>query len=463
MKNRILSAVIAAALAVGAFSAPVRERLGESSVYASASPSTASVAAPQASKKSGTYTQTGSLKITLSCATKDASIYYSLNGANYKTYNSSVTISKNSTLKIYAKKDGVKSKVQTYTYKLTPSVKVSHNNGTYSGEQKITLSSPVSGVKFYYTLDGKTPTTSSKLYTSAGIAVKKSQTLKVLAVKSNWTSRYITKKYTITTGKDDDGLVPDPDDLSLLDDYEKKWFYNQLSDKHKQAYARLFKSARKFEEYTDLSDLGLTVNELSQAFWAFDYDNPQFLGLGDGYAYSYMGSKTLGAYISYNRTQSDISAIQEKFDTKCQSVIKNASSLKTDYAKLKYIHDWIVNNTDYLNDRSLKYVSEADGAIVYGKALCEGYSKTFMYLAQSLGIECVCVVGTANNGTTTAEHMWNMVKLENAWYHVDVTWDDPLPSPQLNHDYFLISDRTIRKDHTVKNPVALPSAPRDYE
>lgn len=84
-----------------------------------------------------------------------------------------------------------------------------------------------------------------------------------------------------------------------------------------------------------------------------------------------------------------------------------------------------------------------------------------MYFAQSMGYECVCVVG----GASGIDHMWNMVKLEGQWYHVDVTWDDPVMSDgshALKYNYFLISDARIKLDHSINTPFKIPSAPQNY-
>lgn len=223
-------------------------------------------------------------------------------------------------------------------------------------------------------------------------------------------------------------------------------------------YARLFEGALVHEESTDVSELGLDKKDVDLVYWAFDYDNAQFLALGSGYGYSYAGSgKVNKIKINYGRSASEIAGIQSEFNATAQKVIAEAKKLDSGYKQLKYVHDWIVNNTVYTNSGPL-YKSEADGVVVYGKALCEGYSKAFMYFAQSLGYECVCVSGYANES-----HMWNMVKLDGSWYHVDVTWDDPVSTTNiLRHDYFLVSDAAISKDHSVDNLFAVPTAPRNY-
>lgn len=253
--------------------------------------------------------------------------------------------------------------------------------------------------------------------------------------------------------------VSDPDTSSLMTDYTRKWGYNQLNSTQKTAYARLFESASNNITEFGMEDLGLTASDADKIYWAFDYDNAQFLTLGSGYNYKYRDNGTVVELgIQYGRDAGDVES--DRFISTAQSVISEAEQLGSDYERLKYIHDWIVNNTTYTKNGPL-YKSEADGPVIYGSALCEGYSKAFMYMAQAMGYECVCIAGVSGGGP----HMWNMVKMDNAWYHVDATWDDPISSsgPVLRHDYFLVSDSTIRADHTIDNPFAVPSAPNNYQ
>ena len=224
----------------------------------------------------------------------------------------------------------------------------------------------------------------------------------------------------------------------------------------------MYESASNVTAECDISDLGLTEDDIYAAYWAFDYDNPQFLELGSGYVYSYtiVNGQNIMKSIKIDYGRSAGSVPKSDFDSLTQSVLSKARSQASDYEKLKYVHDWIVNNTVYTNT-DVNYESEADGPVVYGKAVCEGYSKAFMYYAQSMGFECVCAIGSAGG----VDHMWNMVKLNGQWYHVDVTWDDPVRSDgtqTLRDDYFLISDSEIREDHVISSPFTLPSAPSGY-
>ena len=264
-----------------------------------------------------------------------------------------------------------------------------------------------------------------------------------------------SRPVTVTPAEESEPVTP-------LEYYRGKWYYNTLSAKRKAVYARLFYCAKNNIEECDVSDLKVTAQDVYVAYWAFDYENPQFLELGSGYELTYIepkvSNKIKTVKILYGRTPGEVD--QAGFEARAEAVLEEARALSSDYERLKYVHDWIVDNTVYIKDGAVS-IREADGAIVYGQALCEGYSKAFMYFAQSLGYQCICSVGVAN----LEDHMWNMVRIGGSWYNVDVTWDDPKTSngtQTLRHEYFLINDAELRLDHRVEHPIMLPNAPKGF-
>lgn len=129
--------------------------------------------------------------------------------------------------------------------------------------------------------------------------------------------------------------------------------------------------------------------------------------------------------------------------------IDNCSS---DYEKVKAAHDYIVKNCTY-NKEAVDNDSLVDddftvyGTLVKGISVCEGYAKSFKMLMDIAEIDCIIVTGKV--GEDEVLHAWNMVKLNDTWYHVDVTFDDPYPeTKEIVYLYFNISDDIIAKDHT---------------
>lgn len=440
MKKKILSIALAAVLSTGLFSAPVQEYISTSAVASAAT----TVAAPTASKKSGTYSASGAFSVKLTTSTSGATIYYST-GSSYKQYTKALKISKNTTIKCYAVKNGVKSKVVTLTYKLVPKVTISAAAGTYSDPMTVKLSSTASGVKFYYTLDGSKPTTSSTLYTTKGITISESAKLRFVAVKSGWTKKYFTREYVIESAQNQ---LPGE---SILDDYTQKYAYNTLTSTQKKVYAALFKAAANHDEKADISALKATGSDVEKAYWAFDYENPQFFWLSNGYGYTYSGSTVTSVTIKYSRSKSEAEKLTPEFEAAAQKIIDKALAQDNLFDRVVTIHDAIIDMTDY-KVSGPSYISEADGPLLHGIGLCEGYSKAFMYLCQAVGIECICVAGYAGEG-----HMWNMLKLDGEWYNMDVTWDDPVGGSK-GYQYFCLPTSKIKSDHSFNNPFTVPSA-----
>ena len=90
------------------------------------------------------------------------------------------------------------------------------------------------------------------------------------------------------------------------------------------------------------------------------------------------------------------------------------------------IHDYLAGSMKYDKDAekapskngTLKSALDVYGALIEGKAICEGYTKAFQYLCYLVGINSNQVVGK--------KHMWNVVKIGGEWYQVDLTWDDTI-------------------------------------
>lgn len=105
---------------------------------------------------------------------------------------------------------------------------------------------------------------------------------------------------------------------------------------------------------------------------------------------------------------------------------KISGSQKT-IKRIRIVHDWMVRNIsyDYNNFRngSLPGVAHTSkGALIRKICVCDGYAYGFLKVMRSMGVPCKVVHGTADG----VSHAWNMVCVGGKWYHIDVTWDDPI-------------------------------------
>ena len=117
---------------------------------------------------------------------------------------------------------------------------------------------------------------------------------------------------------------------------------------------------------------------------------------------------------------------------------------------VKALHDYLVLELKY--DVNFQTVSHSpEGVMKNQTAVCDGYARTMRLLLMMTGIESKIISGTAGGES----HAWNLVKMEDGWYHVDVTWDDPLPDVEgkVGYLYFLKNDTDMAKTHVWESEI----------
>ena len=115
---------------------------------------------------------------------------------------------------------------------------------------------------------------------------------------------------------------------------------------------------------------------------------------------------------------------------------------KSDIDKIIAIHDYLVLNTAY--DSQFAFVPDShyvEGTLNNNLAVCSGYASAFRLFLALQGITCEYVWSDSGN------HGWNLVQLDGEWYHVDVTWDDPVPDVEgrVVYTHFMMTDEEIAR------------------
>lgn len=138
-------------------------------------------------------------------------------------------------------------------------------------------------------------------------------------------------------------------------------------------------------------------------------------------------------------------------------IAENISDDMSEYEKVKAIHDYIVSTTEYdsenYNKNSIPQIDyTAKGALEEHKAVCRGYAEAFKLLMDELDIECKLITGKAGG----ISHAWNVVKIDEEWFQVDCTYDDPVKEDvadedMVRYDYFLVTTEQMNIDHKPDN------------
>lgn len=142
------------------------------------------------------------------------------------------------------------------------------------------------------------------------------------------------------------------------------------------------------------------------------------------------------------------------FDKAKEIVSEEIKPGMTDLEKEIVLHNYVVRNTkydvdNYEKDRITLDASSAYGILVKGVGVCGGYAESMQLLLNLSNVECLWVAGEAGMPNDMGLHAWNIVKIDGEYYHLDATWDDPIPDrgDRISFNYFNLSDDKISSDH----------------
>ena len=223
----------------------------------------------------------------------------------------------------------------------------------------------------------------------------------------------------------------------------------------------------------DVSNYNISRSEIKNIYFSFATRHPELL-IRTVFRYRYNNNNIiltiLPDYI-FDSVEQDNKArlfMQEKIN----EYVVLTSQFDSPLEKLLAVHDKMVENYKYdysaTSDDILPF--HAYGIFKNNTAVCQGYAQAYYMILRELGIEAnFCRSDSIN-------HLWNYVKLDGKWYHVDVTWDDPNKTDNISaayHSNFLLSDD--KRFQNIKNSFsdaehdwiayldALPDCGNDFE
>ncbi len=254
-----------------------------------------------------------------------------------------------------------------------------------------------------------------------------------------------------------------------LDTEEYHRFAN-LNETEQKVYLAIEESVKIADISVDLTDLSINYERALEIAQIFMADCPQYFYLSKYVnATHFEGSDDaveLRLYYTDGKltdtveneeltVQADRDLIEKQikaFNKEVEKILASIPVYAEDEEMVKAIHDYIVENTEY-DEKSADLIDTdemtpaytAYGALCEGMAVCEGYAKSFQFLCYCVGINSAQVYGTGDG----EPHMWNIVEIDDTWYHTDLTWDDPVGGTGIYYDYYNLSWNEMKKDHVM--------------
>ena len=218
------------------------------------------------------------------------------------------------------------------------------------------------------------------------------------------------------------------------------------------ARAAILEGLKNRQSVIDLLDYNITTSMIRDLYIGVVNDHPELFYVTGGYTYSYYSGSGIVVSITPGYLSSAEEAQVNALNQKVQEIIASCITAgMTEEEKALALHDYLVLHCSY----DLSYSRyNAYNALVEELSVCQGYALAYKLLLTQVGIDAVMVSSNEMN------HAWNLIKVDDAWYHVDATWDDPVRSSTTlsdvtplhpatgtpgyaRHTYFLVSDTVI--------------------
>lgn len=259
--------------------------------------------------------------------------------------------------------------------------------------------------------------------------------------------------------------------INELNSISNNFYYNTLSEQQKSIYREIALSIKnlntkvKIKDYNYVDD-NTTMQDVKAAIQNLFLDHPEVFYVNNDYTVStidLVNSKRIEVELSYSvKDKNDLNNKISEINDVLNPIVNEAKNMDPFEAEL-YIHDKICKMATYYKYTDINEVPEEShsiyGCLVSKKAVCDGLSKTFMIALNKVGINNIMITGYLQNQA----HAWNMVNLENEWYHVDLTSDKSIKnekdqSEEIIHSYFNITGEQIKKSNTIDLEEKIPNA-----
>ncbi len=242
------------------------------------------------------------------------------------------------------------------------------------------------------------------------------------------------------------------------------FYRDKLSDNEVEYYNLLLDGLMRYERSIPYKNL--KIEQIEKVYEALKFEVPELFFV-DKITCQHMPILNCGSVIPQYRlskmeTHATLDAIQLKIEE-----VRKKIAYRSEYEKEIFIHDYLCRSVKY--DYSFKESSfECVGPILFGKGVCEGISKATKLLLNSVGINSIIVHGKSNSqrihNSVDDLHAWNIVMIDNSYYHLDITFDlSVMAFEELRYDYLNLSAEDISIDHVYdKNIYPYCASSRDY-
>lgn len=233
-----------------------------------------------------------------------------------------------------------------------------------------------------------------------------------------------------------DEEAPEIQAYSISEEYTESELFFELEQKVKDAL---------LAGDTLIDITGMYIDKAQFNVQNLIYFSPYFSNGINLTCYYYSNGMYAEIVITNSMTIEETKAYFSAVDNKVNEILSLIPRGASQEQQALIVHDYLVYEYEYDYDNLLAGTLPQDsyrsgGLLMKETGVCQAYSYAYKYLMNRLGFECYVTNSSAIN------HAWNIINIDNSYYHVDCTWDDPVRDRLglVGHGYFLVSDEAVQ-------------------
>ena len=228
---------------------------------------------------------------------------------------------------------------------------------------------------------------------------------------------------------------------------ETMLYYPRLSQEQQALFDSIYLAALQGKESVDLPE-GTAYDDACLLTELLLLDCPELYALDPQYSVVYLQDRPEEA-VRINLRYTMAAGVQQPLVNAAQALVDQAYG--DEFQREWILHDLLCARVTY--DQEAANSHTAWGALMEGKAVCDGYARAMALVLRMSGIGCGVVQGTTKaNG---ANHAWNLVKVNGSWAWLDPTNNDQ--PEMITYFFFNLSDQWLERSYTLKQTIPLPA------
>jgi transglutaminase/protease-like cytokinesis protein 3 len=257
-----------------------------------------------------------------------------------------------------------------------------------------------------------------------------------------------------------------PNELTQVDQdvgLEALWFfYNLLDSPQKEAYLEVYNHLVSYINSSNTEKFSFTLENSDSELDGFylmmyiSWDNPVIaqyfvsninVSVDNGnmvfWDFSTVDTEVFGDITAIRNQIHEIEAAADAF-------LSDINLSLSDYERYlsiatKLCQEIVYDHSFGSPDQSLKdflLSKSVYGGLINHLSVCQGFTQTYQYLCQRAGLFSTNVNGRISG----IDHEWNIIRLDDGYYHVDTTW-----MQTYGDRYFCLTDAQIAATHLVNS------------